>query len=175
MAEVRDSFLYAMMASFACGEGPLLLDAPADCCPGRITHGPAGCTCWQPIYDMEQQQPRLVESHAECAVRDGMCGDCAYRPNSLEKRGDPGVSEDGATLERLATAGTPFWCHDGMRQPVAWLHPVGIRIPVAAGREGDYQPVIRDGVPYRASGEPGLLCAGWSARHRARAALRERP
>lgn len=43
-------------------------------------------------------------------------------------------------------------------------HPRGMRIPAAG--EGDYQPLIIDGVPHRANGEHGLLCAGWAARRR---------
>lgn len=50
-------------------------------------------------------------------------------------------------------------------------YPAGIRIPAAS--TGDYQPPIVEGIPYRADGQPGLLCAGWVARNRALTAKRE--
>lgn len=47
---------------------------------------------------------------------------------------------------------------------MAWRHPAGMRIPADPGRDGDYQPPIVLGVPFRADGQPGLLCAGWAGR-----------
>lgn len=59
--------------------------------------------------------------------------------------------------------GEPFWCHDGIRRPVAWRHPnlPGVVIP---GSPSDYQPPMIGGVPFRADGRPAALCAGWVAR-----------
>ena len=94
-----------------------------------------------------------------------MCHDCAYRPNSPEKTGDEAYAGDPQELERLAREDR-FWCHDGMRQPRSWLHPPS-GVTIAAVLAGDYQPPIIEGIPWRADGQPGLLCAGWAARRRA--------
>lgn len=101
-----------------------------------------------------------------------MCSDCAYRPDSPERNGNS-MGCNAAQLEQLAAEGTRFWCHDGMRKPVAWRHPAGIRIATTSEADGDYQPPIVEAVPYRADGQPGLLCAGWVARNRALTAKRE--
>lgn len=174
MADLRDGFLAAVTACLTSGAALQLLAAPADCCPGRLRDGPAGCTCWQPIYDRDQTDPpsahvlaSWLEEEVATEVRAGMCGDCAYRPNSPEKQSQASHAGDAAELERLAASGEKFFCHDGFRRPVAWQHPAGMRIPADPRRDGDYQPLIIFGVPYRADGQPGLLCAGWDARHRA--------
>ena len=171
MADLRDGLLYAVIASLQAGS-PLVVFAPVDCCAGRIADGPAGCTCWQPIYDREQIEPtdetvaRVVCGEQQPEVRKRMCADCAYRPGSPEKQGAETAAVDASDLERLAREDR-FWCHDEMRSPVAWQHPSGPRIPADPERTGDYQPPIVCGVPYRANGQPGLLCAGWAARRRA--------
>jgi hypothetical protein len=131
-----------------------------ECCEGAIDDGAAGCTCWEPIYDLEQQQP---DTNAEPTTRTRMCGDCAYRPDSPEKSGDPSYRGDAAELERIA-ATDRFWCHDGMRKPVKWRHPAGIEVD---GHPGSYDPAIVDFTPYKADGTPGNLCAGWDARRKA--------
>lgn len=173
MADLRDGFTYAVLAYLESGEFLQLTSAPADCCPGRIQDGPAGCTCWVPEFDKPQTQPdemtvaRLALGEIEPEVRDHMCDDCAYRPNSPEKSGDADHAMDAEQLEQLAATGQRFWCHDGMPQPIAWRHPAGMRIPAHPDRTGDYQPLQILGTPYRADGRPGLICAGWSARRRA--------
>jgi len=93
-----------------------------------------------------------------------MCEDCAYRPQSPERSGDDRYAGDADQLEAWASTGTPFHCHDGMRKRVARWHPAGRLILDSADT---YEPPIREGVPYRADGQPGLLCAGWDARRRA--------
>ena len=85
------------------------------------------------------------------------CSDCAFLRNSPE-RADEYTAE---WLDRIAATGERFWCHDGLRRPAYWRHPSGVTIP---GDPADYQPPIIDGVPYRANGRPGDLCAGWTAR-----------
>jgi len=167
----------AWMAYFATGEARDLVDQypPVDdaCCMGVIHHGPKGCTCWQPVYDVDQAEPdpdtfRLLELGCTASPRAGMCADCAYRPGSPEKRGDPGYSADAEQLEHLAAAGIPFWCHDGMRRPVRWRHPSGREIDASAQNYLPPQVVVgRQRVPVRTNGQPGLLCAGWDARRRA--------
>ncbi|TCO57166.1 hypothetical protein [Actinocrispum wychmicini] len=163
------------MAAFACGPGADLADGFPDvsdgCCLGRVEDGPASCTCWRPVYDLEQQP---IDEHARQLLADGiqpntrtqMCGDCAYRPHSPEMSGDPTYAGDADHLEQLARDAWRFWCHQGMRIPVKWVHPTGAEVP---GHAGSYQPPMdtRLGVPFRADGTPAELCAGWDARRRA--------
>lgn len=177
MADVRDSLLRALLAHFEAGHGIAVALAVKECCEGAFDGGPTECTCWTPEYDLEQVKPSIAAvvglalGEIEPPQRDRMCGDCAYRPNSPEKTGDDTVDGNAAMLERLAAEGHRFWCHDGMRKQVAWRHPAGIRIPAVG--TGDYQPPIVEAVPYRADGQPGLLCAGWAARNRALTAKRD--
>jgi hypothetical protein len=142
------------------GQHPDLPDTGGTCCAGAAIYGPHRCTCWTPVYDTEQAAP-LVDVPR---VRDRMCNDCAYRPDSPEKRGDPDVAGDADLLEDLAAGGTPFWCHDGIRRPVKLVHPTGMEIP---GHAADYDPPKIGGIPFRADGRMALLCAGWAARGRA--------
>lgn len=173
MADLRDGLLRAIAARIDSGYGMSLVMAgePWQCCPGAKDNGPGACTCWIPVYNRNQAEPALeivvalALGEIEPDVQPRMCGDCAYRPGSPEKTGDSDVHGDAALLEHLADTGQRFYCHDGMRSPRAWRHPAGIEIPAVG--TGDYQPPIIDGIPYRADGRPGLLCAGWAARHRA--------
>ncbi len=156
---------------------PALPDTGGGCCWGADLYGPGYCTCWTPVYDLDQAEPdplavRLLAGGITPTVRATMCGDCAYRPASPEKLGDPQHVGDAESLEHLAASATPFWCHDGMRRPIAWRHPSGAEIP---GHEAAYAPRIVDAVPYRADGQPGYQCAGWDARRRAIAAARIEP
>ena len=65
-------------------------------------------------------------------------------------------------LDELVATGAPFFCHQGIRKPIAWRHPPsGTEIP---GHPGGYDPPIRDGVPYKADGSPAFICAGWLLR-----------
>lgn len=173
MADLRDGFLFAALACLRDGQVLQLFAAPVDCCPGRIADGPAGCTCWEPVFDLDQVDPdpaaalAIATGDAQPEERPRMCGNCAYRPNSPEKTGQATHAGNASELERLARTGERFYCHDGMRVPVAWRHPAGMRIPAAPDRDGDYQPPIVLGTPFRVDGRPGLLCAGWAARRRA--------
>lgn len=130
----------------------------ASCCYGAVEDGPSGCTCWTPVYDRDQATP---DPTVAPKVRE-QCDDCAFRSDSPERTGDDRyVSTDDVPV------GQPFWCHRGMRKPVAWRHPAGIVVEV----DGDfYEPpqrrVGRLGVPYKADGSPGDICAGWAARNR---------
>jgi hypothetical protein len=142
------------------GQNPDLPDTGGTCCYGAALYGPHRCNCWTPVYDVEQAelQPGIP------TVRERMCPDCAYRPDSPERRGDADVANDADQLESLASSGTPFWCHDGIRRPVLLRHPSGIEIP---GHAAAYDPPQLAGMPFRADGRPALLCAGWAARGRA--------
>lgn len=135
------------------------------CCAGAGIYGKDYCTCWEPVYDLEQQPARPGPAEPRLT----MCGDCAYRPTSPERTGDTTYMGSADFLAELVDTGDRFWCHQGMRRPVRWRHPSGAEIP---GHPGDYSPPIVDGVPYQADGAPGLLCAGWHLQ-RAKAAQRE--
>jgi hypothetical protein len=94
-------------------------------------------------------------------MRAELCQDCAFKPGSPERQGDPRYRGDTEFLNRIVETGESFFCHQGIRRVVAWEHPSGARVEPAPG---DYQPPVIDGVPYRADGSPGELCAGWTSR-----------
>ncbi len=140
-----------------CHAGPSLTfltaeDLAADVpdCWGSLMDGPAACTCWEPIFDLEQREPDVAAWRSERAgivtTRPRRCHDCAFRPDSPERaRGDE--------LEALDN----FWCHQGIRRAVAYRHPDGRVRPAG---EGDYQPPITADAPWRADGTPAERCAG---------------
>jgi hypothetical protein len=137
-------------------------DDPDDvggCCVGSAFIGPQGCTCWEPVYDLDQAEPDLTRPPG---LTPTMCVDCAYRPGSPERDGHPDAAADRDSLEVLVITGDPFWCHQGMRLIVAREHPDGRRVDIGSGLA--YDPPIVGAIPYRANGRAGLLCAGWSAR-----------
>lgn len=143
------------------GQHPNLPDTGGICCYGAAVYGPHRCTCWTPVYDVEQTDPMPDIPRVR---PDGMCGGCAYRPGSPERQGDPEHAGDADTLEQLAATSVPFWCHDGIRRPVKLVHPSGVEIP---GHAADYDPPTVGAVPFRANGRMAYLCAGWAARNRA--------
>ncbi|MET7395592.1 hypothetical protein ABZS66_19090 [Dactylosporangium sp. NPDC005572] len=132
-------------------------DWPVGCCIGNDLGGPDRCTCWTPVFELEQQPPQPPERAEDITVRGSMCGDCAFRKGSPERA--EGFLEEA--LFELAALGQAFYCHDGMRRPAYWQHPDGRRIE---GSTADWQPPIVSGIPFRADGRPGMLCAGWMAR-----------
>lgn len=138
------------------GAAPDLPDA-GPCCMGWAVYGPHRCTCWVPVYDLEQQDPQ----GGHMGLRAEMCHDCAFRPNSPERRGEAGYQGSAEDLNDMVTGGSPFACHQGIRRPVKWVHPSGAEIP---GHPADYSPPIVNGTPYKADGTPADLCAGWAAR-----------
>lgn len=153
-----------LLASHGEGNGGAVLWARAHpdedgpgCCWGDIQKGAEGCTCWVPVFDVDQAEPVPPTSPEDIHIQRRMCGDCAFRKDSPERA--EAYSEE--TLFELAATGTPFYCHDGMRRPVRWEHPDGRTI---AGDPADWQPPMVAGLPYRVDGRPGLLCAGWAAR-----------
>jgi hypothetical protein len=129
------------------------------CCWGVVNSGDhRECSCWEPIYDLEQEP--VVEAPAGC--RTLQCVDCAYRVDSPERQGDESVVGDDYELERIVRLGEPFWCHQGMRRPIAFVHyPTGIVVP---GEAANYRPPMRERRPYKADGTPADICAGWAAR-----------
>jgi hypothetical protein len=132
-------------------------DVFVGCCTGEMMNGASYCTCWVPVFDLEQSPELIPPGDGEIQVREGgLCGDCAYRP------GSPELADDymAETLRELPLRGETFWCHDGMRRAIRWEHPDG-RV-VEAGY-GDYQPPMLANRPHRADGRVGALCAGWAA------------
>lgn len=119
--------------------------------------GPGGCTCWEPVFNLNQQPP---QAGLEADVRPSMCHDCAYRPGSPEHTGDPDAGADADDLQALVDTGSVFWCHQGMRQPIHWQHPSGATTPASPL---NYQPPITEDKPWKADGTPGDICAGWAA------------
>lgn len=149
---------------------PLIEDLDVPCCEGYVHGGPERCYCWTPILDPPPAPP--VEGLAD--TMPDRCGDCAYRPDSPERRGVETASADWSKLVELAATGTPFWCHDGLPKVVGWTHPrlPDLVVPVPPDVD-DYQPTIRDGIPHRADGRPGSRCAGWEAERRRHTRLQE--
>lgn len=142
-----------------------LPDTGGTCCYGAGVMGPHRCTCWTPAYAEDPAQTSDLNDKSTPVVRpDGMCGDCAYRPGSPEKAGDPAYRGDADELEQLAETGTQFFCHDGMRRVTKWVHPSGAEVHA---KDGAYAPPFHGAVPHRVDGEAAYLCAGWNARHRA--------
>lgn len=130
-------------------------DEALHCCWGSAVYGPARCTCWEAVYDVDQTDPVLPVPDGSIEVRQARCGDCAFRRDSKE-RADEWSEEE---LLGLAVAGTPFWCHDGMRRPKLYRHPV---LGDVRASGDDWRPPTVAGVPFRRDGRPGLLCAGWA-------------
>lgn len=131
-------------------------DEDFGCCWGTVMNGPTGCTCWEPIFDVEQAECAPVPS--AIPVRALWCRDCAYRKGSPERSDD---YEEEALIELARSGRGQFLCHQGMRRAVAYRHP-------ATGRElpagpGDYQPPQDGKVSWKADGTVADLCAGWAA------------
>lgn len=130
------------------------------CCTGAAVKGPGHCTCWEPIHDREQAEPR---TDLPTTARRLMCQGCAYRPGSPENTTEYGV-EPGAEA---------FYCHEGMRAVAHYRHEQTGETREAVTVNGtpmEYDPPIRSGRPYLADGTPAPLCAGWAAVNRRRQA-----
>jgi len=162
------------MRAFVCGKFLPDYDWPdtgGTCCEGAALDGPKECTCWTPEFNGEQQEindqsARLLAAGIEPSTRPlGMCSDCAYRPDSPEKKGHPDARGSAEWLDEIAARGERFWCHTGMLLVVRWRHPSGA--VVEPEEKLAYAPPIEAGIPYRLNGEPGYVCAGWAARRKA--------
>jgi hypothetical protein len=147
------------VSTVLCGGVGRPLDLPdvGPCCMGSAVYGPDRCTCWEPVYDLEQQPLKP----GAMGLRKTPCSDCAYKKNSPERRGEEGYQGDPDSLEEMVANGDPFACHQGIRKPVKWVHPSGAEVP---GHPASYEPPVVDGKPYKADGTPADLCAGWAAR-----------
>lgn len=123
------------------------------CCIGGAMRGPRACTCWQPVFDVDQADVQIEEPNVR--TRTECCFDCAYRNDSPERA--EGYDDE---LRDIAGDGSTFACHQGMRRVVAWRHPDGRELPAG---DGDYQPPMVGLVAFKADGTPADLCAGWAA------------
>jgi hypothetical protein len=111
------------------------------------------CTCWR---DVIAPHPARDVQAGPSPVREGRCGDCAYRHDSPER-----TALEGDTLPY--NRDVTFYCHDGMPKTIAHVHPSGVvELPMG----DDYQPVIRVGRAWQADGRPAIVCAGWAAEDR---------
>lgn len=135
-------------------------DEPGMCCFGAAVYGASRCTCWEPVFDLEQEPlenggkpPEEIGQRTKC------CQDCAYRNGSPERERGEGDRLDDWALDGRSE----FWCHQGVRKVVAWRHPDGRELPAA---EGDYRPPQtsepRPAI-WKADGTVGERCAGWAA------------
>lgn len=134
--------------------------AEIPCCYGSA-NAENRCTCWEPVYDLEQQPlhndgalPVEISTRAKC------CGDCAYRNGSPERS-----DERAELLLDVAHSGgrREFWCHQGVRRVIAFKHPDGRELPAG---DGDYRPPVGPEdrpIIWKADGTPGERCAGWAA------------
>lgn len=123
--------------------------------------GASRCTCWEEVYDLEQQPQEVDGDPRDLATtRKKCCHDCAYRSDSPEKaRGEAEVLEGYAEGER-----SEFWCHQGIRRIIGWRHPDGRYVEAPPGC---YDPPGREhGVLFKADGKVGERCAGWAAHKR---------
>lgn len=129
------------------------------CCMGSAVYGPQRCTCWTSEFDGEQAEPDLTAGPAK--PRETMCHDCAFRPSSPERSGDPRFQHSAPGEMEDLDASRHFYCHQGMRRRVAVVHPSGLRV---AEEADGYAPAIAGGRCFKADGAPADLCAGWWAR-----------
>ena len=60
--------------------GPIVMPDPVNgaCCDGSAIKGPQYCTCWEPVFDAEQQPV----TEGEPGTQDAMCLDCAFKAGS---------------------------------------------------------------------------------------------
>lgn len=140
------------------------------CCYGVAFHeepiGGRHCTCWEPIFatDEKQQDPRPGMPVA----RTTRCDSCAcFVPSGHLPDGrdiPPDLEEAYYAMLAARAAGTPFWCHKGLRLRVAERHPLlGVRPAAHPTDAPDRQDVpIVDDVPYKLDGSPADLCFAWS-------------
>jgi hypothetical protein len=134
------------------------------CCYGHAVYGPGGCTCWQRVDDLEQQPAR---TGIEPRTRERMCADCAYRPGSPERTGSERAPYDEDDVRALAESDATFWCHQGMPRTIQLRHEeTGDVVDHLDPEKLAYNPLIIDGVPYKADGTPADRCAGQAALRR---------
>ena len=139
------------------------------CCLGSAVRGPAGCTCWAPVYDQEQAAQLAM---GPVPIRRSACEDCAFRPGSPEQAGDTRYALSGeGQLEGILLGRAPFVCHQGMRRLLRLVHPGSVIEPGGPVEydpgPGAYEPPRAGEMAWQANGQPAEICAGWAARRAA--------
>lgn len=171
MPDLRIDHLCGGEDSAAIGLFARLLERIKDepCCYGSAEDGPSACTCWEPVYDLEQAPPAPTVAMGgdmpldsyDIRTRAEMCADCAFRPDSPERQGDDRYNH--ASDDELREL-DHFWCHQGMRKPVAYRHPYGITLTADHDAYDPPQRTVGNiRVPFKADGTPGDRCAGFDA------------
>jgi hypothetical protein len=94
-------------------------------------------------------------------IRERMCADCAFRPDSPERNGDARYAHSDEDGLEDAINGV-FVCHVGLRLLVRHVHPNGA---VFDAPPGAYEP---PDPPCKADGSPAELCCGWATERRRR-------
>lgn len=144
-------------------------DSPSlGCCWGDVLDGPTRCTCWEPVFDLEQKvldNGGRVPPKDEIPTRSKCCHDCAYRNGSPER--ERGEGEE--LLDHARATYREFWCHQGVRRIVAWEHPDGRRVEEPPGCYAPPQGPPERPVVWKADGSVGERCAGWAAHRGAQA------
>lgn len=138
------------------------------CCDAYAIFGPTYCTCWEVVYEDGQAEP---QRDAEPVVRPGgMCGDCAFRPGSPERRDSEKAVCDSSDLTRIVyDDGQTFACHDGLRRAIGQRHPSGMFVPhVVEDGVVAYSPPIEGQRAYKLDGSPAFHCAGLAAARKAK-------
>jgi hypothetical protein len=65
------------------------LDSP--CCMGSALDGPGSCTCWEPVYNLDQQPidqeaARMLDAEPRPVARKLMCADCDAEQDGTSSR-----------------------------------------------------------------------------------------
>lgn len=130
------------------------------CCDGVAFRGSYACTCWIPVYDRHQAAALMGESR----IRETMCADCAFRPASPERSGDTRYAHagDGDLDELPHRMEATFYCHQGMRRIVAYIHGTTGYVH-RVETDGYYAPLELGDRAYKANGAPAEVCAGFHA------------
>lgn len=168
----------AMGGRVICGHAAPISDKLADeiyaddengmnwCCAGAAMNGPRGCMCWEPEYSVRRRKPN---GEADMKIRTTQCDDCAYRHDSAEWQDE----YDREKLESHVHGDGEFACHQGMPYIVRWRHPSGMVVEQPLDEKGvvaAYAPRWIGATPFKASGRPADVCAGYATRVKLRSA-----
>lgn len=130
----------------------------ADCCEGAREHGTLYCTCWEPVFDVDQAEPEQGPS----ALRSRCCQDCAFKPDSPEANVDYHPTDRDELMANARAGGERFLCHNGMRRILSWRHPDGREVEAVPG---DYAPTMVGWHGAKADGSPAEVCGGYGGYH----------
>ncbi len=127
------------------------------CCYGHAMNGPAGCTCWRAVYNVDAEPMRA----GPMGRRQQMCADCAYRPDSPERQATTGAACSAEEPGGLPVVPGVFVCHQGMKVQIGVRHEsTGVFVAEPPGVVASYDGRTWAGRAWKANGEPADLCAG---------------